>query len=41
MYRSVDVAPTTQDLNLLDEVAPKGVIAGDRYSRGMMELVNA
>jgi aryl-alcohol dehydrogenase-like predicted oxidoreductase len=38
--RSVDVELTTQELNLLDEVAPKGAIAGDRYSRGMMELVN-
>jgi aryl-alcohol dehydrogenase-like predicted oxidoreductase len=39
--RSVDIELTTQELNLLNEVAPRGAIAGDRYSRGMMELVNA
>ena len=37
--RSVGAELTTQELNLLDEVAPKGAVAGDRYSRGMMELV--
>jgi aryl-alcohol dehydrogenase-like predicted oxidoreductase len=39
--RGVDVVLTTADLKLLDEVAPRGVVAGDRYSPGMMELVNA
>ena len=39
--RSVDVVLTTQDLTLLDEVAPKGAVAGERYAPGMMELVNA
>lgn len=39
--RSVDVGLTAQDLKLLDEVAPRGAVAGDRYSSGIMELVNA
>ncbi len=38
---SMDVVLTTQDLKLLDEIAPKGAVAGERYSPGMMEFVNA
>jgi len=39
--RAVEVVLTTQELKLLDEMAPMGVVAGDRYSPGMMEFVNA
>ncbi len=39
--RAVDVVLTTQELKLLDETAPTGAVAGDRYSPGMMEFVNA
>jgi len=39
--RAVDVVLTIQDLKLLDEMAPRGAVAGDRYSPGMMEFVNA
>jgi hypothetical protein len=38
---AVDVVLTAQDLKLLDQVAPRGVVAGDRYSPGMMQFVNA
>ena len=38
---AVDVVLTTQNLKLLDELAPRGAVAGNRYSAGMMELVNA
>jgi len=37
----VDVVLTKQELKLLDEMTPRGAAAGDRYSSGMMELVNA
>ncbi len=39
--RAVDVVLTPEDLKRLDEVAPKGAVAGDRYSPGMMQLINA
>jgi len=39
--RAVEVVLTTQELKLLDEMAPMGVVAGDRCSPGMMEFVNA
>jgi aryl-alcohol dehydrogenase-like predicted oxidoreductase len=39
--RAVDVILTSQELSLLAEVAPTGAVAGDRYSPGMMEFVNA
>jgi hypothetical protein len=32
---------TDEDLRRLDEVAPRGVAAGQRYSEEMMRLVNA
>ncbi|HEY3839472.1 MAG TPA: aldo/keto reductase [Bryobacteraceae bacterium] len=39
-YRSVDVVLTENDLNRLEQVAPKGAAAGDRYEAKMMELLN-
>ena len=38
--RSADVALTTDELNRLEQVAPEGVAAGDRYEAGMMQLLN-
>ena len=38
--RSVDVVLTTDDLKRLDQAAPKGAVAGDRYSPQMMQLLN-
>jgi aryl-alcohol dehydrogenase-like predicted oxidoreductase len=38
---ALDVNLTEEDLRRLDEVAPRGVAAGQRYSEEMMRLVNA
>jgi aryl-alcohol dehydrogenase-like predicted oxidoreductase len=38
---ALDVDLTEEDLRRLDEVAPRGVAAGQRYSEEMMRLVNA
>jgi aryl-alcohol dehydrogenase-like predicted oxidoreductase len=38
---ALDVNLTEDDLRRLDEVAPRGVAAGQRYSEEMMRLVNA
>jgi aryl-alcohol dehydrogenase-like predicted oxidoreductase len=37
---SVDVNLSSEDLRQLEEVAPKGVAAGDRYPQTMMAMVN-
>jgi len=39
-HRSIDVVLTTDELKRLDQVAPKGAAAGDRYEPGMMHLLN-
>jgi aryl-alcohol dehydrogenase-like predicted oxidoreductase len=38
--RAVDVALTPADLERIDEVAPQGVAAGDRYTQAGMAAVN-
>jgi aryl-alcohol dehydrogenase-like predicted oxidoreductase len=38
--RSLDVVLTKEDLERLEQVAPKGAVAGDRYEPGMMRLLN-
>ena len=38
--RSADVVLTTDQLNRLEEVAPKGAVVGERYEPGMMRLLN-
>src|SRR5262249_35098575 len=38
--RSLDVALTADELDRLQQAAPKGAAAGDRYSPAMMELLN-
>ena len=38
--KAVDVSLTADDLKRIDEVAPKGVAAGDRYPSAMMAAVN-
>lgn len=37
---ALDVTLTAEDLRRIDEVAPKGAAAGDRYPASMMGLVN-
>ncbi len=37
---AIDVELMPEDLERIDEVAPKGVATGSRYPAGMMELVN-
>lgn len=37
---AVDVALTRQELDRLEEIAPKGVAAGTRYNEAMMTLLN-
>lgn len=39
-HRSIDVVLTADELKRLDQVAPKGAVAGDRYEAGMMQLLN-
>jgi aryl-alcohol dehydrogenase-like predicted oxidoreductase len=36
-----NVALTERDLRVLEEVAPRGAVAGDRYSPGMMQFLDA
>jgi aryl-alcohol dehydrogenase-like predicted oxidoreductase len=36
-----NVVLTEQDLKVLEEVAPRGSVGGDRYSPGMMQLLDA
>ncbi|MDQ3820081.1 MAG: aldo/keto reductase [Acidobacteriota bacterium] len=38
--RSVDVELTQEDLRRIDEIAPKGVAAGERYPEAAMKAVN-
>jgi aryl-alcohol dehydrogenase-like predicted oxidoreductase len=38
--RALDVELTEADLELIDEIAPKGVAAGERYDEGGMRTVN-
>ncbi len=37
---ALDIELTADDLRRLDELAPRGVVAGDRYPKAMMALVN-
>ena len=37
---AVEIELTPEDLARIDEVAPKGVAAGDRYPASMMAAVN-
>ena len=37
---AVDVTPTEENLRRIDEVAPKGVAAGERYNEAGMRTVN-
>lgn len=37
---ALDVALTAEDLRALDELAPVGVAAGDRYAPQMMGVLN-
>jgi aryl-alcohol dehydrogenase-like predicted oxidoreductase len=37
---AVDVTLTEEDLRCIDEVAPKGVAAGERYNEAFMRTVN-
>jgi aryl-alcohol dehydrogenase-like predicted oxidoreductase len=38
--RSVDVTLTEDELNRLEQAAPRGAVVGDRYESGMMRLLN-
>jgi len=38
--RSADVVLTPDEMNRLNQVAPKGAIGGDRYAPEMMQLIN-
>jgi len=38
--RSLEVILTKDDLDRLERAAPKGVVFGDRYEPGMMQLIN-
>lgn len=38
--RAVDVVLTADDIHRLEQAAPKGAVAGDRYEPGMMQLIN-
>ena len=38
--KAAEIRPTPEDLKRIDEVAPKGVAAGDRYPASMMATVN-
>jgi aryl-alcohol dehydrogenase-like predicted oxidoreductase len=37
---AIEISLTAEDLKRIDEVAPKGVAAGDRYPEGGMKVVN-
>lgn len=37
---AVEVTPTEENLRRIDEVAPKGVAAGERYNEAGMRTVN-
>jgi aryl-alcohol dehydrogenase-like predicted oxidoreductase len=37
---ALEITLTAQDLARLNQVAPKGVAAGDRYPEGGMKVVN-
>jgi aryl-alcohol dehydrogenase-like predicted oxidoreductase len=39
-HGSIDVVLTSDELKRLDQVAPKGAAAGERYEPGMMQLLN-
>jgi aryl-alcohol dehydrogenase-like predicted oxidoreductase len=38
--RSADVVLTPDEMNQLNQVAPKGAVVGDRYAPEMMQLIN-
>ena len=39
--RSLEVQLSAADLRRIEETFPKGVVAGQRYSEQMMQLINA
>ena len=39
--RALDIQLTAEDLRRIDEIAPPGVAAGERYSGTMQQLISA